>query len=243
MAVVPESSDGWGSWGGGTQSSTAAVADGPASPEPQYDVIHVEVDPKAVAAAQERVHRAEQRFETERAKGNLEPDVIHELHAAQAALRLAEDPGDILLGSGEVFGEKDTSLIAELNGDSHIIDLPVADARRRELRRAFAERIDLPGFFEPIMRSSEEQRQQLIDTYVKGGPLWLAPRRDIIMTMPVAARQVMIADLREDSERIAWDYSRDWLKTEVDEGTTFAVAQDNINGIVDGGAPAYKGRD
>lgn len=243
-AWVPDStSDGWGAGGssGGTEPTpTAAVL----APQPDaYDVIRTEPDLKAIAAAEERVRRAEQVFETERAKGNLEPGVIHELQAAQAALRLAQDPGDILVGAGEVFGEKDTSLIAELNGDSHVIDLPVADQRRRELRRAFAERIDLPGFFEPIMRGSEEQRQQLIDTYVKGGPLWLAPRRDIIMAMPVAARQVMIADLREDSERIAWDYGRDWLKVDVDEGSTLAVAEDNIQGVVAQGAPAYKGRD
>jgi hypothetical protein len=130
----------------------------------------------------------------------------------------------------------------DLGADGHIVDLPPADEHRKAQRRQLAEGIDLPGFFPAIMRGTEDQRQEIIETYVKGGPLWLSANREIMAALPPAAKQVMVEDVMIDSTRLAHEFGRDILKTEDVEGAGLAVAQDNIDGIVDRGGSPYEGR-
>lgn len=77
---------------------------------------------------------------------------------------------------------------------------PPADPRRKEIRRAFAETYKL------------EAEGILPDAYAEHGPLWLYyGDRDFVMSLPLTARQVMVADIMEDSPSEAAEVGRDIL--------------------------------
>jgi len=241
--------DGWGSWGGGDSAKAPTLE--PSSPQPTpfeedletreaFAKRDIPVDPDAVAAAEAAVVEAESAFEAARLNGNVDQDVVDRMKQAQAKLRLEKDPGSVL--EDTYMLEPDALRYEDLGADGHVVDLPPADEHRKVLRRQLAERIDLPGFFPAIMRGTEAQRQEIIETYVKGGPLWLSANRDIMAALPPAAKQIMVHDVMMDSNRLGYDFGRDVLKTEDVEGATLAIAQDNIDGIVDRGGSPYEGR-
>jgi len=236
--------DGWGSWGGADARSASAPQPTPFEQDLEarehFAKVEFKPDPQAIAAAERDVEIAEAAFEHARLTGDLTQQVVDDMKLAQGRLRAAKDPGAILVD--DLLLEPDVLEYEDQGGDGHIVNIPAADEHRKAMRRQLAEGIDLPGFFPAIMRSTEAQRQEIIETYVKGGPIWLSANRDIVKALPTQAKVVMVQDVMLDSNRLANEFGRDFLKEEDIEGAGLAVAQDNIDGVVDRGGAPYEGR-
>jgi hypothetical protein len=238
----------WGEWPSDTNR---------AAPSPQpFEVIDVKVDPRELAEAQDAAHQAEIDFEQIHARGPLAgqnteqwtqelADARDFMWQCQGRVRLLEDPGSIINHGGEIAGEKEITSTTEENGQT-MVDIPRVDEARQEARRKLAEAIDLPGFFPNIYRD-EPQRSDLIKAYMLGGPLWLNAvgqfdgHLPVIMQMPVNVRQAMVADVRLDSERIAYDLARDIFK-DADTDNILDITGQNVDSMITRGGATYQGK-
>jgi hypothetical protein len=100
---------------------------------------------------------------------------------------------------------------------------PVSEAKKVE-RRAFATH---------VLRLHEHlgDDENWADVYAKGGPMWLyLGNRAVVMAMPYAVKQAMIADIEEDSPQDAHEMARDILKApcETDLGGGMRVAEGDV---------------
>jgi hypothetical protein len=163
----------------------------------------------------------------------------------QARVRQLEDPGAILNSAGEIRGEREITRTSEENGQI-MVDIPAADAARKRRARKLAEAIDLPGYFPNIYRA-EPMRSEIIKAYTLGGPLWLNAvgqfenQLPIIMQMPMNVRQAMVADVRKDSDRIAYDLARDIFK-DSDTDKILDISGQNFDSMIEAGGTVYQGK-
>jgi hypothetical protein len=244
LAVAPEvQDDGWGNW------SDVAPADGvPAGPPPggYFEPVVIPVDHEEVARIREQLAEAETKLEAAHHTGDktLLVQLTQRVDGLRGRLDLAENPGSILMNSGDMVGDPDGVFEVTVTPTDVIINLPPASEDQKESRRQMAEAVDLPGFFPVVMRQSDEAIQAIIDNYVKGGPMWLyADNRDLVMQMPLWARQVMVADVNAyGNVRVAHEFARDVMKEESGEGTDIDITAGNLVGMIEHGGTPYTGR-
>lgn len=84
--------------------------------------------------------------------------------------------------------------------------LPAPSEERREQRRLFeAQQLKLSVAI--------DSDTDWAAAYADGGPWWLYQcRRDIVMSLPYAARQAMVTDLEQDAPALAYEMALDILK-------------------------------
>lgn len=230
---------------------TEALAEEPENP---FEPIEVPIDEAEVARLESLLVVQGDQLEAIR-RGGKPIDIqnaMMEYESTRAKLRLAKDPGKIMPVSGDQVGDPehffqvegvDLSILPfqqsiELGG--MVVNLPPATDAQKKARRAVAEAIDLPGFFPAVQRQSDEAREEIIDNFVKGGPLWLYMGdefgREILMSMPDHAKRVMVNDVAVYGDvRVSHEFARDVLK---DDG--FGIepgdASDYLESVVDGAA-------
>lgn len=226
----------------------------PSDTAPEFTAVQIPIDLDEIARLEDRL--TEQTDRLERSFKGGDPSMTRELAAIvqglQARLRLAKNPGSMVPVSGDQVGDPeaffkvdgvDPSLSPRAQegiegGPQLVVNLPAATDLQKTARRVLAEKIDLPGFFPAVMRQTEEARAEIINNYVKGGPLWLylggAEGRKIIMEMPPQAKAAVLHDVAAYGDvRVAHEFGRDIMK-DGDNGITPGDAQDYLLGIVDG---------
>lgn len=236
--------DEWGSWDAVTSPEGGSPAPVTASPSP-FEPIIIPVDPAEVERVQGEYDDANEHFEKVRLTGDkaMIMQAAARVEGLRGRLDLAKNPGSIMPVSGDMVGDPDKVFHVDLTPENIMVDLPPASPQRQVRRRAMAEQLDLPGFFPIVMRTTEEARQGLIDAYVKGGPFWIyMDNRDLIMQMPMWARQEMVEDVNEIGDvRLAHEFARDVMKTEDEKGGTLDIAEANIHSIADHGGAPFQG--
>ena len=140
-----------------------------------------------------------------------------ERKALKAKLWLLKNPGTEAGRRGEQGRRVST--------DGTIKDLPVPDAGRMLVRRQWAQKYRLWEFFSP-----QRDEAEVTEAYAKGGPLWLYhSNRELCLELPIAARQMMVSDIDQDSVQEAREIGRDLLK--VKEGQKLQNAVEAIKQI------------
>lgn len=231
--------DEWGEWGLGRADSAGDTAPaGPPTPQIGDVIRSPRATPEQLAIAQADVDDAEAALAAAYGTPGAHTASLR-LEAARGRLNVLRDPGDVLVGSGFLAGDIIDARPDPNDPDTYIVDLPPASPERQAARRQLAESIELPGFFPPLMRDS--QREQILDAYVKGGPLWLYQNREITLALPEHVKHAMIADIMEDSPRMAFEVGRDLLK-DMGPNDDTSVAEANIQSVAETGGTPYVGR-
>lgn len=236
----------WDEWG--DAADTAEPAGTSVAPESQvlYAATEIPVDPEEVARLELQYQQANDLFERIRLTGDKAAtvDAAMRVEGLRGRLDLARHPGSILPVSGDMVGDGDFVKV-DTSPDQIIFNLPDASDDMKQRRRDLALAVDLPGAFPVVMRHTEEARQELIENYVKGGPLWLylgdQEGRKIIMDLPPDAREAMVHDVYETTNdvRFSHEFARDVMKSE-DPGDHESYTE-YIHSIMDNGGEPFKG--
>lgn len=269
-AGPPIPSSEWETWGtsentGADAAGGQAVNDGRVSPAVgssspvadahPFDVIKIVVDPAELAAARDNAHQAEINFEALRSRGPQAGqgaqmweqelnDTVMAMKRAQARVRQLEDPGGILNHAGEIPGQRDNTVTVS-EGDGLIVEMAAVDERRKTARQKLARAINLPSYFPTIWRTGQAA-EDLIHAFELGGPIWLNAngrfdgQPPVIMQMPEAVKRAFVEDVRQDSERIAYDLARELFKG-VDEGH-LDISGQAVDGMLSFGGTPYSGK-
>lgn len=110
--------------------------------------------------------------------------------------------------------QHEAALLAMANDGSNTYELPAPSEEKMEFRRMFErQQLNLEATL-----GEEAGEEDWTEVYAKGGPWWLwSERRDIVMGLPYATRQMMVADVEQDNPAVAHELSLDILKREAGE--------------------------
>lgn len=246
----------WDTWGDGEDSPEAMreVAGLPTAGPKPFEAVTVPVDEANVARLQKLYDAANARLEkSRRSDPALMREAAEQVESLRAQLALAKNPGSVVINSGDQVGDPESffqisgidpsltplqqeGLVAEQA--NMVINLPPATDLQKRVRRQVAEAIDLPGFFPIVQRQTDEARAEIIENFVKGGPLWLymsgEEGRQILLDMPDGARRAMVHDVAAYGDvRVGHEFARDVMK-DYGQGIQPGDAQDYLNSISEG---------
>lgn len=106
------------------------------------------------------------------------------------------------------------AMLAMANTEARDFEIPAPSEEKMEYRRMM-ERQQLKL---ALALGEEAGEEDWTEAYAKGGPWWLwQERRDIVMGLPFDTRQRMVADVEEDSPKLAYEMGLDVLKRETGE--------------------------
>ena len=148
----------------------------------------------------------------------LESSDGEERRALEAELRLAVEQLDPPVQS---LPDRDQERpILHYTEGGVMVDLPEADPETQDNRRAFAEK---------VLKLGQEFNEEIIDSYVKGGPLVLYyTDRDYVVGLPDDFKRAMIRDVMQFSPAEAHEMGRDLLK-DVDADSNKAVTMEALS--------------
>lgn len=229
--------DPWASWGDNPLSPDEQLDERDemeyrAAQQNPFEPVGGTVDEAEVQRLEAAVHAANDKLERMFKGGGDQLERMRakeEVDSLTAKLRLAKDPGKLIPVSGFQVGDPEkffqvegvdltrTPLQQPTELGAMAVRLPTPTEEWKQRRREMAELVDLPGFFPAVQRQTEEARQEIIENYVKGGPLWLYMGdefgRNIVMQMPMDAKQIMLAEVASYGDvRVAHEFARDVMK-------------------------------
>lgn len=128
--------------------------------------------------------------------------------ALEAKLRLLKD--ELRAKPHQVDMEQQASKLTTDEGGKVIVDLPVPTEEHMEQRREFGEK---------CLKIKDEFGPEVLEAYVKGGPLVLYyTDRDFVMRMPNDFKRVMVEDVCQFSPREGHQMAADVLKDVTADG-------------------------
>jgi len=144
--------------------------------------------------------------------GDWEPTAQEALdYAMEAAIRTDVGPDGL---TDHERAQHEAALLAMANDGARDFALPAPSEEKMEFRRMFErQQLNLEATL-----GEEAGEEDWTEVYAKGGPWWLwSTRRDIVMGLPYATRQMMVADVEQDNPAVAHELSLDILKREAGE--------------------------
>lgn len=133
-----------------------------------------------------------------------------EIRALEATIRLLKDELREIKAVDDSEGEQQRARKTTGEDGRVMYDLPVASEEDQAVRRQFAEK---------CLKLQDEFGPEIVESYVKGGPLVLYyTDRDFVMRMPEQYRKAMVADVEKFSPNEAQEMGRDVLKDMTPDG-------------------------
>jgi len=143
--------------------------------------------------------------------GDWEPSAQEALdYAMEQALRTNVGPDGL---TDHERAQHEAALLA-MGDSAHEYELPEPSEEKMEFRRMFErQQLNLAATL-----GEDAGDEDWTEVYAKGGPWWLwSERRDIVMGLPYATRQMMVADIEQDNPLTAHQVAIDILKREAGE--------------------------